>query len=298
MDIIATTQSHDGATKFLLKTNDGHRIEAVFLAMAHDGKDSLCISSQVGCNLGCTFCATGLLGLLRNLSADEIVDEVETCLSAIGFQQTRRFDLSYMGMGEPLRNLVAVLESKRRLQGLHPDFRFYVSTVGFPAGVREITKQAPDMGLQISVHAAADHQRERLIPISRAHPLSDVLDAAEEHAAVCDKAVTLNYCLMAGVNDSLEDAHLLAERVLGRPFRVQVVKYNAHDLLPYQPSDDGAVEAFIDALRQGAVRVHYGLQLGRLEGAGCGQLDAEYRMGELRKHRAPAAGTPVEQAPA
>ena len=283
MRILDKTHSQDGATKFLLEADDGHRFEAVFLVMDHDGKDSLCVSSQVGCALGCSFCATGLLGLMRSLSAAEIVEQVEISLKALDFVQARRFDLSYMGMGEPLRNLKAVFESKCILQERHPRFRFYLSTVGIPSAIRELSKNAPDIGLQISVHAANDDVRKTLIPISRGHPLSGVLDAAEGHAAVCDKPVTLNYCLMGGVNDSMEDGRRLARRIRGRPFRVQVVNFNPDNRLPFRPSDEEAVSAFVGTLSEAGVPVHYGQQLGRLEGAGCGQLDADYRSNEFRR---------------
>lgn len=285
MKILERVASNDGATKFLLELGDGMRIESVFLVMDHDGKDSLCISSQVGCALACTFCSTGLIGYKRNLSEDEIVDQVSTVFSAMDFAATRRFDLSYMGMGEPLHNLDAVIASKDALRSRYPSFRFYVSTVGVAPRIVELAERSPDFGLQISLHAPTDDLRKTIMPINKAHNIAELLAAAENYAAVSELPVTLNYCLMANVNDQQEHAEALARLVAGRPFRIQLVNFNPHISFGYQPTSQTQIDLFLTTLTAAGIKSHHGRQLGKQEGAGCGQLDADYEAGALSRHK-------------
>jgi 23S rRNA (adenine2503-C2)-methyltransferase len=286
MRILDKIASGDGATKFLLELDDDSRIEAVFLRLEDNDKDSLCISSQVGCALACRFCSTGVIGYGRDLTAQEIVDQVELILDDLGFVQRRRFDLSYMGMGEPLLNLDAVVSSKDLLRERFKDFTFYVSTVGVTAGIRELARRSPDFGLQISLHAPTDGLRSQIMPINRAHPIAELLSAGEGYAKASGHSVVLNYCLMGGVNDDPRHASSLAQLIAGRPFRVQLVNFNPHVTIPFSSSTDDRALAFLDVLRQAGIRSHYGRQLGKQDGAGCGQLDADYAAGQFgRRHK-------------
>jgi 23S rRNA (adenine2503-C2)-methyltransferase len=281
MKILDKIVSGDGATKFLLGLDDGARVESVFLRLEDNDKDSLCISSQVGCALACRFCSTGVIGFSRNLTTQEIVNEVEVVLDDLDFVPRRRFDLSYMGMGEPLLNLDAVVSSRDVLRERFKDFTFFISTVGVTAGIRDLAQRSPDFGLQISLHAPTDEMRSRIMPINRAHPIAELLDAGEEYAKASGHSVVLNYCLMGGVNDDVRHAATLAQLIAGRPFRVQLVNFNPHETIPFSSSTDEHALAFLNVLQQAGIRSHYGRQLGNKDGAGCGQLDADYIAGQF-----------------
>jgi 23S rRNA (adenine2503-C2)-methyltransferase len=285
MEILDKVSSHDGATKYLFGLDDGLRIESVFLRMEREGKESLCISSQVGCALACQFCSTGIIGYKRNLSAEEIAEQVFTVFRDLEFIPRRRFDLSYMGMGEPMLNLDAVLESKRILTTRYPRFSLHLSTVGIAPRIRELAERSPDFVLQISLHAPEDELREQIMPVNAAHNIQKVLGAAEHYAVRCGRPVTLNYCLMAGINDDIRLAHRLARLIGNRPFRVQLVNFNPHVAIRYQPTADDRVELFARILAEAGLRVHIREQLGRLQGAGCGQLDADYGAGQFHPVR-------------
>ncbi len=285
MEIVEKLPSDDGAVKFLLRLPDGHRIETVFLKLEDNNKDSLCISSQVGCALACQFCSTGKLGFKRNMTVSEMVDEVRLSLAAIGFVQTRRFDLSYMGMGEPMQNLNNVLASKVELAELYPWFNFHISTVGLPARIRELADRDPEFGLQISLHAPTDVVRSAVLPINQTYPINEVLDAGEYYARKSPKPVTLNYCFMSGVNDALEQAHQLVALIATRPFKVQLVNFNSHPTLEFYPTAPDRTDSFLKILLDGGLRAHLGRQLGSDVGAGCGQLDADYEAGNFRRAR-------------
>lgn len=283
MRILDKVRSDDGAMKYLLGLEDGMRVEAVFLALEDNDKDSLCISSQVGCPLTCRFCATGKIGFGRNLTATEIAEQVRTTLGDLQFSPRRRFDLSYMGMGEPLLNLPAVVESKNLICTTFEGFYFYISTVGVAPKIRELATVSPDFTLQISLHSPFDDLRQRIMPINAAHPIKALLDAGEIYASASKRAVVLNYCLMADVNDLTHHAFELVELIRSRPFRVQLVNFNPHTSIAFSPSTDDRAMAFLAVLKSAGVPAHYGRQLGLQEGAGCGQLDADYHANQLSR---------------
>jgi 23S rRNA (adenine2503-C2)-methyltransferase len=276
LDVLDVLDSRDGARKYLLQLDDNERVEAVFLRLEDRDKDSICISSQVGCALKCAFCRTGLVGLRRQLDATEIVDQVKTVLLSENFVQSRTFDVSFMGMGEPLENLEEVLAAKEILASTYPAFRFCISTVGVVPGINRLAREAPDVILQVSLHAPTDDLRRRLMPITRKYPLSEVMVAAEEHAKTTGRIVVLNYCLIKDVNDSPQHASELVDLCIGRPFKVQVVRYNFDEAIPLEPPSDEAVRAFIAVLQRAGLPLKTSAQLGSLGGAGCGQLDADY----------------------
>ena len=191
MHVLELMRSNDGATKALIELDDGARIESVFLEHDHVGKDSLCVSSQVGCALACTFCTTGTLGFRRNLTEEEIVDQVLTVFRALAFTPRRRLEISFMGMGEPLLNLGAVLGAKARIADVMPGADFHLSTVGIPKQICRLADNSPDIGLQISLHAARDELRDTLIPLNQRYPIAAVLAAGERYAAASPHEVTL-----------------------------------------------------------------------------------------------------------
>ena len=281
MKVVQKLQSDDDATKFLLELGDGARVEAVFLVLDEAGKDSLCISSQVGCALQCAFCSTGALGFKRNMTPEEIVDEVRTVFSELGFSPRRRFDISFMGMGEPLQNLNAVLEAKAKLSGDSEHLQFHLSTVGLVPKIRELSRRAPDVALQVSLHAADDATRSRIMPINTQYPIAVLLDAAEDYGLVSPHPVTIQYCLLENVNDTAEDANRLTSLVKGRGFKVRVVNFNPHESLAYRPTSMNRLNDFVRRVSESIPQSAFGVQRGGGVGAGCGQLDADYRVGQF-----------------
>lgn len=278
MEILDAVSSRDGATKYLLGLDDGLRIETVFLELNDRNKDSLCISSQVGCALGCQFCQTGLVGFKRNLTSEEIVEQVEVVLRARRFVPRRRFDLSYMGMGEPLQNFDAVTTSAELLRRSHPDFSYHLSTVGLASRIRRLADRWPNFTLQVSLHAPTDEIRSRLMPVNRAYPIATLLDAADMYATASGRAVVLNYCLMNDVNDQPEHLDELINLLRDRKFRVQLVDFNAGQFIGFAPSTNSRKLKFAEALKAAGIRTHTSANVGRYDGAGCGQLDADYAL--------------------
>ena len=259
----------DGTEKALFTTADGRPIEAVLMRY-RDGRRSLCLSSQSGCPLTCTFCATGRMKFGRNLTTSEILDQ------ALHFRRGGPVDHAvFMGMGEPLLNLDNVLEACERLPsvGITPR-RTAISTVGWIPGIERLAVEGPPVRLALSLHAADEALRSELMPVNDRHPLPDVLDACRLWWERRRQQVFVEYLMLDGVNDRYEQAVALA-RVL-QP--VQAFKVN---LIPYNPTDAGfsgssraAIDAFKAALEERGVRATVRLTRGRDIDAACGQLAA------------------------
>ena len=268
----------DGTTKLLLAGRDGKRLETVI--MRYRDRITVCASSQVGCPVGCLFCATGAMGLERNLTAAEIVDQVRACSAISGEEGRRISNLVYMGMGEPLLNLQEVLASIRVItdsRGLGLAHRaISVSTVGIPSGMVRLARAEPQVNLAVSLHAADDQTRAFLVPQRFRHPIAEILAAAWEHFALTRRKVLIEYVLLRGVNDSADDARALAGLLKGHVVAVNLLNWNptpragAH--AAFQPSIPAAVSAFRDVLIAAhvdtVVRQSKGVSI---QGA-CGQL--------------------------
>jgi adenine C2-methylase RlmN of 23S rRNA A2503 and tRNA A37 len=222
---VAARKAADGTTKLLLAAQDGSKIETV--VMPYGKRVTACLSSQVGCPVGCAFCATGAMGFHRNLTVAEIVDQLRTAMALASEAGQRISNVVYMGMGEPLLNLGAVLDSIRVLtepSGLGLGHRsLSVSTVGIPAGILRLAREQPQVNLALSLHAADDETRALLIPQTYRRPLSVVLEAAWEHFALTRRKLLIEYVLISGVNDSIEDARRLAALVQGRVVAVNLL---------------------------------------------------------------------------
>lgn len=241
---------------------------------------SLCLSAQVGCGLGCTFCATGALGLVRNLTADEICDQV------LHFRLRTRVDsVAFMGMGEAPANphTFPALEmlSAPEFFGLAPR-RVTVSTVGFLPGLERLVTEHPQVAVTLSVHSPYDEERARLIPLQHRFPLSACLETLDEHVGRTRRKTYLAYLLLAGFNDSDRHARDLAELVRRRPrpdlFHVSVIPYNeATGVGPgHRRPDDARIARFVRLLRDAGVTATRRRQLGDDLDAACGQLHARY----------------------
>jgi 23S rRNA (adenine2503-C2)-methyltransferase len=271
----------DPFVKLALGTEDGHVIESVRIPLERAGRFSACVSSQAGCALACAFCATGRLGLARNLAVWEIVEQVRMVRATLGPGE-RVHGVVFQGMGEPLANVDRVVDAIEVLSdpcALAIDARaITVCTSGLPSGVRRLARAAPKVRLGVSIASARPDIRRRLMPIEAAHPLGELLDAVEEHARLTGLAPMWAVTPLAGVNDTDADAQALAELVRGfearcgvRP-RVSVVPYNAIDVGERDPFARGDVKAFLDRLVAHGVRPHLRYSGGADVAAACGQL--------------------------
>jgi 23S rRNA (adenine2503-C2)-methyltransferase len=280
LDVVAETASGlDPFVKYLVAAPDGARFEAVRIPLEKAGRFTACVSSQVGCALGCTFCATGRLGLQRNLEAWEIVEQVRVIRARLP-PGARVHGVVFQGMGEPLANADAVLAAIAVLSepcALAIDARsITVCTAGLPAGIRRLAREAPNVRLGVSISSAIAATRGRLMPITRAHSLDDVLAAAADHARETGLAPMWAVTLLAGVNDRDDDAHALVARArafeteTGKRPRLSILAYNAIEGADFQRSPrEAEFRAIISAAGLPSHRRYSG---GSDVAAACGQL--------------------------
>jgi 23S rRNA (adenine2503-C2)-methyltransferase len=261
-------RARDGTVKALLRTTDGYPIEAVLMRF-RDGRRSLCLSSQSGCPLTCRFCATGRMRFARNLTAAEILDQ------ALHFRRQGALDHAvFMGMGEPLINLDAVLAACRRLPDLGITHRrTTISTVGWIPGIERLAADPRPLRLALSLHAPEDALRSALMPVNERYPLQEVIDACRRFYAVKRRRVFVEYVMLAGVNDSVAQARMLAALLETRAFKVNLIPYNPTDS-DFQGSTPRAIEAFRNELERLGVHATVRLTRGREIAAACGQLAA------------------------
>jgi len=264
-------RASDGTVKALFRTDDGRPVEAV-LMVYRDGRRSICLSSQSGCPLTCTFCATGQMKFGRNLTASEIVDQ------AVHFRRVGDVDHAvFMGMGEPMMNLDNVLGACEKLPDLGITHRrTAISTIGWIPGIERLAAGSMPIRLALSLHAADPALRSELMPVNERYPLPDVIAACEAYYERKRRKVFVEYVMLAGVNDSFAQAAQLAEILDPRMFKV--------NLIPYNPTDSGftgsspkAIAAFKDELERHGLDATVRLTRGRDIDAACGQLAARSR---------------------
>jgi 23S rRNA (adenine2503-C2)-methyltransferase len=260
------SEARDGTVKTLFATSEDRPLESVLMRY-RDGRRSICVSSQSGCPLTCTFCATGSMRFGRNLSADEILDQ------ALHFRRLEPIDhCVFMGMGEPLLNLDAVLAACERLPDLGiAHRRTAVSTVGWIPGIERLTECDLPLRLALSLHAADDTLRSELMPVNRRYPLHDVLAACERYYQRKRRRVFVEYVMLAGVNDRYEQALALAAALDRRIYKVNLIPFNPSGS-PYQGSSREAIGAFRTVLEEHGVAATVRLTRGRDIDAACGQL--------------------------
>jgi 23S rRNA (adenine2503-C2)-methyltransferase len=283
LELVAESASQiDPFVKYLLAAADGARFEAVRIPLENPDRFSVCVSSQVGCALGCTFCATGRLGLTRNLAAWEIIEQVRTVRARL--PRGRVHGVVFQGMGEPLANLdevLAAIEVMQEPSALGIDARaITVCTAGLPVGIRRLAHEQPNVRLGLSIHSALPERRKSIMPIAKAHSLDDVLAAAAEHARITGLSPMWAITLLAGVNDSDDDARAIAERArafaaeTGRTPRLSIIAYNGSGPGerggdPFQRTTPEREAAFRAALGMASHRRYSG---GGDVAAACGQL--------------------------
>jgi 23S rRNA (adenine2503-C2)-methyltransferase len=258
----------DGTLKALFRTHGGHLVEAVLMRY-RDGRRSVCVSSQSGCPLTCTFCATGQMQFGRNLTASEILDQ------ALHFRRIERIDhVVFMGMGEPMLNLDNVLEAARRLPDLGVTHRrTTISTVGWLPGLRRFVDEVEDpIRLALSLHAATDGLRSELMPVNDRYPLEDVVAECRRYSALRGRKVFVEYVMLAGVNDRVEQAADLAKLLDPKIFKVNLIPYNPTGA--FEGSTRNAIAAFKSVLDHARLPATVRLTRGRDIAAACGQLAA------------------------
>jgi 23S rRNA (adenine2503-C2)-methyltransferase len=288
IDTLASTEIHpaDGGLteKALHVLGDGRLVESVLMHYpARPGRrerHTVCISSQVGCAVGCPFCATGELGFGRDLTTAEIVDQVRWAARHLAADGRRLTNVVFMGEGEPLLNLDRVLEA---VSALADPLRFglgarhvTVSTSGVVPGIRRLTALGPQFTLAVSLHAARDPLRDVLVPLNRRWPVAEVVAAAREHARATGRRISYEYTMIGGVNDTEADAIALAELLRGDLAHVNLIPMNPVAHTPWTASPMGAIEAFADRVRSAGLSVTIRRNRGQEIGAACGQLAAEH----------------------
>jgi 23S rRNA (adenine2503-C2)-methyltransferase len=267
-------KSNDGTEKLLLQLADGGRIECVLL---RDGpRRSICVSSQVGCAMGCVFCASGLDGVERNLSRGEILEQMLK-LQRLLDPDDRLSHIVMMGMGEPLANLPRVLEALDVAKdsqyglGISPR-RITISTVGLPPAIDKLGESNAPYQLAISLHAPNDELRNRLVPVNQNIGIEAILSAADRYFARTGRRLTFEYVLLGGLNDSLACARELVAMLRGRTAMLNVIPYNPVPGLPYETPFPEAIHAFRKTLLDGGINVMFRQRKGDEIQAACGQL--------------------------
>ncbi len=268
LEVERRAESKDGTVKTLFRTADGKSVEAVLMRY-RDGRRSICVSSQSGCPLTCTFCATGQMQFGRNLTASEILDQ------ALHFRRIEPVDhCVFMGMGEPMLNLDAVLEAARALPdlGITPR-RTTISTVGWMPGLTRFVDEVEEpIRLALSLHAAEPALRSRLMPVNDRYPLPEVIAECRRYGELRGRKVFVEYVMLAGVNDGVEQAAALARLLDAKSFKVNLIPYNPTGA--FEGSSRDAIDAFKGVLDRARIPATVRLTRGRDIDAACGQLAA------------------------
>lgn len=279
--IVEHQQARDGTHKLVLRLSDGEHIECVLLQ--EENRRTACISTQVGCGMGCVFCASGLNGMVRNLTAGEIVEELVLLRNQLP-PGDRLTHIVVMGMGEPLANLDALIEALDLAgdrNGLGIGARHVtISTVGLPAKIRRLADLGKQYHLAISLHAPNDPLRTRIVPTNTRTGVEAILDAADYYFERTGRQVTFEYVLLAGINDRPSDAQELARLLRGRCALINLIPFNEVEGLPYRRPSDPALRSFVDCLRRSGLVVKVRKRKGSEIDAACGQLRRRVQQGE------------------
>jgi len=287
LELVDEAISRDGlARKALFRLSDGETIETVL--MLYERRRTVCISTQVGCAIGCPFCATGRDGFVRNLTAGEIVAQVLHYARWLADSQgdgpdvapiehpARVSNVVVMGMGEPLANYEATwqaLETLNDPQGFALGARrITLSTVGLVPGIERLSRERLQIGLAVSLHAPTDRLRNKLVPVNRRYPLAELMAACHRYVRRTGRRITFEYALLQGINDSDQQAMLLARLLRGLLCHVNLIPANRVQGSPYQPSSRQRTQSFLRVLREAGISATVRLRRGLDIEAGCGQL--------------------------
>ena len=272
---IARSDADGGlTTKTLYELDGGHTVEAV--VMRYPDRNTLCISSQAGCPVGCPFCATGKFPFGRNLKAHEIEEQAVASARFLAGEGRRLSHVVFMGMGEPFVNYPAVIDSVRRMSdagrlGISPR-RMVLSTSGIIPRIEQLASEKLPVTLAVSLHAARDELRDVLVPINRKYPVRDLVAAAQGYAATSGRRVSYEWVMLDGVNNTERDAHELGALLQGKLAHVNLIPFNPVDDTPYQAPSRQAINRFKQSLAAAGVNVTVRDTRGREADAACGQL--------------------------
>ncbi len=271
--VAAAHESADGTEKLLVRLADDRQVECVLLRDLR--RRTWCLSTQVGCGMGCVFCASGLDGVERNLTSGEIGEQMLHLLHRLEPHE-KLTHIVVMGMGEPLANLDGLLPALDLATAPHglgiSPRRITISTVGLPQAMRRLAREAPQFRLAVSLHAPTDELRSQIVPTNRSVGLAAILEAADDYFLASGRRLTFEYVLLAGINDRPEHAQLLARRLASRTALVNLIPYNPVPSLPYRTPDRKAQAAFRAILEGKGVRVKIRHRKGDRIDAACGQL--------------------------
>jgi len=268
-------ESKDGTLKIIFRSADEKAVEGVLIPS--QGRTTACISSQAGCPLGCTFCATGKLGFTRNLTAGEIFDQV-VILNQLSVEkhETPLSNIVYMGMGEPLLNYASVIGSLDRLTapdglGMSPQ-RITLSSVGIPGMIRQLADDGVKVHFALSLHAATNEKRDKIIPVNRKYPLEMITEALKYYHKTTGRRITIEYIMLGGFNDTERDASDLARFCKSFPVKVNLIEYNPGGSELFERSSENRIKQFADALGKKNMVVNIRKSRGKDIDAACGQL--------------------------
>jgi 23S rRNA (adenine2503-C2)-methyltransferase len=271
--IVQRDKSVDGTEKFLLRLADGRTIESVFIP--DTPSMTFCISTQVGCAMACAFCLTGRMGLVRNLTAGEIVGQVRVLADALHMRDVS-FNIVLMGMGEPLHNYDATMKALRILADEHgfnmSPRRITLSTVGLLPALEKLAREPIMPNLAISLHAPTDLQRGELVPLNRKYGVNDIVAVCKRFPLKRRHRITFEYVLLSGVNDRPEDARRLARLLADVKSKVNLIPLNAAPGIPFERPSDEAIDRFARILAEHDLVVSVRKSRGRDIRAACGQL--------------------------
>lgn len=271
---LVTVQKDLDVRKYLFELYDGNKIEAVL--MNHDYGNSLCVSTQVGCNMGCRFCESGRLKKLRNLNAFELVLQILAVEEDI---DERISHVVLMGIGEPFDNYDNVMRFINIIndpKGINIGIRHItISTCGLVPKIREFTNEKTGVNLAISLHAPNDEIRNKIMPINKAYKVNDIINAVKDYIKVTNRRVTFEYILLKGVNDTPKCAKELASLLKGLNCYVNLIPYNETSHIEYKTSDKVTINRFYDILKESNINVTIRREFGSKVSAACGQLRSE-----------------------
>jgi 23S rRNA (adenine2503-C2)-methyltransferase len=274
LKILEKFSDPDGTVKYLFETCDGQNIESVLLD--ESGRKTVCLSTQIGCRLGCRFCATGYLKFARNLTAGEIAEQVIKISADSGCKIN---NIVFMGMGEPLDNYENTIKTVRILAdpaGKNIGIRRQtISTVGLPDGIKKLADEEIYPRLAVSLHAPDDDLRKQLVPAANKYPLPELLKAMKLYQKKTDRRITIEYCMMDGVNDHPDFALGLMQLLRGLHVSVNLIEYNPHPGCDFKPSPQDRIKTFKDILMQAGIETIIRFRRGRSIKAACGQLGAD-----------------------
>jgi 23S rRNA (adenine2503-C2)-methyltransferase len=279
MELPQRFTSIDGTTRFLIPLHDGHLIESVLIPRPE--RLTLCLSSQVGCGLGCKFCLTGQLGFARDLTAEEIISQAQLMLEGT----SERFSVVFMGMGEPLQNYENVMRAIRFMHDDHgyalPMSRITISTAGIVPAIQKLAAEPLFPNLSISLTGVTNRTRDELMPINRKHPIETIIATIRDLPVPRQKRVMFEVVMIDGVTDLIEDAAALSDLLAGLRVKVNLIPLNPAEEIPYQPAKHEAILRFQEVLVRNGISTFIRKNRGNDMSSACGQLKKKILAGSF-----------------